>query len=64
MKRHLDARKIEKIIILWALLASIAYFVQKATVNYTFDYGFVKGDEVTQYEKRFGEIMDIPSSLT
>jgi hypothetical protein len=32
---------VERIIIAWALLATVAYCVQKATVNYTFNYGFL-----------------------
>jgi hypothetical protein len=32
---------LERIIIAWALLAATAYCVQKATVNYAFDYGFL-----------------------
>ena len=31
---------VEKLIITWAILATAAYFVQKASVNYTFDYSF------------------------
>jgi hypothetical protein len=32
---------VERIIIIWALLATTAYFVQKVTVDYTFDYSFL-----------------------
>jgi hypothetical protein len=41
---------IERIVIAWALLATAAYFVQKATANYTFDYGFLS---CPAYESRF-----------
>jgi hypothetical protein len=32
---------VERIIIVWALLATVAYCGQKATVDYTFDYSFL-----------------------
>ena len=41
---------IERIIIAWAILATVAYFVQKATVNYSFDYDFLSHP---LYEQRF-----------
>jgi len=42
--------KIEKLLIGWAVLATAVYFVQKATVNFTFDYGFLFKPK---YEERF-----------
>jgi hypothetical protein len=52
MKKNHPPRAIlvEMIIIAWALLATAAYFVQKATVNYTFDYSFLSRPV---YESRF-----------
>ena len=41
---------IERIIIAWAILATAAYCVQKATVNYSFDYDFLSHPA---YEHRF-----------
>lgn len=49
-KRPSGTILVEKIIIAWALLATAAYFVQKATVDYTFDYGFLS---CPAYESRF-----------
>jgi hypothetical protein len=44
---------VERVIIAWALLATAAYFVQKATVNYTFDYSFLSHPA---YESRFEDL--------
>ncbi len=41
MKQSDGLKKIEKLLVIWAVLAVAAYFVQKATANYTFDYGFL-----------------------
>jgi hypothetical protein len=50
---------VEMIIIAWAFLATTAYFVQKATVNYTFDYGFLSRPV---YESRFeGLVQMLPT---
>ena len=45
---------LEKIIIAWALFAITAYFVQKATFNYTFDYKFIFH---SAYEDRFEGVL-------
>lgn len=47
---------VERIIIAWALLATAAYFVQKATVDYTFDYRFLSRPPS---ECRFEDIVQI-----
>ena len=45
---------VERILIAWALLAAAAYFVQKAAVNYTFDYSFLSDPT---YESRFEGVL-------
>ena len=51
---------VERIIIALALLATVAYFVQKATVNYTFDYRFLSRPA---YESRFDKLVQLLPSL-
>jgi hypothetical protein len=51
---------VERILIAWALLATAAYFVQKAAVNYTFDYSFLS-DPV--YESRFEGVLRMLPNL-
>ena len=51
---------IERIVIIWALLATAAYFVQKATANYTFDYGFLSRPA---YESRFEGLVQMLPAL-
>lgn len=51
---------VEKILIALALLATAAYFVQKATVNYTFDYGFLSRPP---YESRFEDLVQMLPTL-
>jgi hypothetical protein len=47
---------VERIILAFALAATAAYFVQKATVNYTFDYGFLSRPV---YESRFEDLVQM-----
>jgi len=49
MKTRRDhLRKIETILVLWAVFAVLAYFLQKATADWSFDYRFIT-------EPRYGE---------
>ena len=56
MKQSDGLGKIEKFLVLWAVLAVTVYFVQKATVNYTFDYGFLLEPK---YEERFKGALEL-----
>ena len=51
---------VERIIISLAVLATAAYFVQKATVNYTFDYGILTRPA---YESRFEDLVQMLPTL-
>lgn len=48
--QHLKTILVERLIIAWAVLVTAGYCVQKATVNYTFDYSFLARPA---YESRF-----------
>ena len=50
MKRSRWEERAEILLIVWAVMAVLVYFVQKATVEYTFDYGFLFEPK---YEERF-----------
>ena len=63
LARYIHRDNILKVIIFYAFVASFAYFIQKATVNYTFDYGFVNTNEVSRYASRFLEVKKFLPSL-
>jgi len=56
MRKNKWINKIEKLLIVWAVLASLTYFVQKATANYTFDYSFLFEPK---YEERFESLLSM-----
>ena len=56
MKQFDGLGKIERFIVFWAVLAVTVYFVQKVTVNYTFDYGFLLEPK---YEERFKGALEL-----
>lgn len=58
MNKRRWEKRTEILLILWAIIAASAYFVQKASVEYTFDYGFIFEPK---YESRFkGAIPFLP----
>ena len=63
VKKYKYREFILKVIIIYAFGASLAYFIQKATVNYTFDYGFFTSNEVSRYADRFLEVKKVLPSF-
>jgi hypothetical protein len=55
--KTIDAQTMEKVIMIWALVACIGYFVQKAAADYTFDYAFLT---TPMYETRFHAVLAQP----
>ena len=61
--RYINRKNILLVIIFYASVASIAYFIQKATINYTFDYGVISNNEVSRYASRFLEVKKMLPSI-